>query len=329
MHLVVKIVAIMFLFLGTLETITAQPKIQLEFRKNKTFKIAQFTDLHLDLKSSGFSVTTETIKNVLETEKPDLAILTGDVVVAVPALEGWKELAKVFAASKLPWAVTLGNHDGEPQVTRDEIFELLVSLPYFVGSKGPELTGCGNYDLPVKSSHTRKVAAVIYCFDSNDYCKDEKFGRYDCIHDDQIGWYTKTSEHYQKGNNRTPVPSLAFFHIPLIEYKNLVAEGKVIGESRETVSSSEINSGLFTAFVNKKDIMGLFVGHDHNDNYVGIWKNIVLGFGEVTGADGYGELERGSRIILLHEGQFSFDTWVRTKSGTKFQFNYQAGVVGI
>ncbi len=320
-----KILAAAFILVilsGSFQSLMAQPKIQLEFRKDKTFKIAQFTDLHFNIGSVKSALTIETIKNVLETEKPDLAILTGDVVTAPPAKEGWLALANVFENAKTPWAVTLGNHDGEPGITRDQVFELLVTLPYFVGSKGPELSGSGNYALPIKASEGKSTASVIYCIDSNDYPKDRKISNYDWIRFDQVAWYRNTSDQFKASNNGLPVPSLAFFHIPLIEYKEMAAKGNLVGENKEAVSTSDLNSGLFASMVEKMDIMGVFVGHSHNDNFIGIEHNIALAFGEVTGADGYGQLERGSRIIELHEGQFSFDTWIRTKSGTQFKYNY-------
>ena len=318
-----KILTVWIIILsGFFQLLMAQPKIQLEFRKDKTFKIAQFTDLHFNIGSVKSALTIETIQNVLETEKPELAILTGDVVTAAPAKEGWLALAKVFGDAKTPWAVTLGNHDGEPGITRDQVFELLMTLPYFVGSKGPELSGCGNYALPIKASDGKATASVIYCIDSNDYPKDRKISNYDWIRFDQVAWYRNTSEQFKASNNGLPVPSLAFFHIPLIEYRDMAAKGNLVGENKEAVSTSDLNSGLFASMVEKMDIMGVFVGHSHNDNYIGVEHNIALAFGEVTGADGYGQLERGSRIIELHESKFSFDTWIRIKAGTQFKFNY-------
>jgi len=313
---------ILVIFSISFQTLLAQPQIRLEFRKDKTFKIAQFTDLHFNISSVKSALTIETIQNVLETEKPELAILTGDVVTAAPAKEGWQALAKVFENAKTPWAVTLGNHDGEPGITRDQVFELLMTLPYFVGSKGPELSGCGNYALPVKASEGKVTASVIYCIDSNDYPKDRQISNYDWIRFDQVAWYRNTSDQFKASNNGLPVPSLAFFHIPLIEYREFAAKGNLVGENKEAVSTSDLNSGLFASMVEKMDIMGVFVGHSHNDNFIGVEHNIALAFGEVTGADGYGQLERGSRIIELHEGKFSFDTWIRIKSGTQFKFNY-------
>jgi 3',5'-cyclic AMP phosphodiesterase CpdA len=304
----------------------SQNKHDFRFRENHIFKIAQFTDIHWDNTSVNCSRTDSTIRMVLESEKPDLAVLTGDVVTAAPAREGWLAVSKIFIDEKVPWAVTLGNHDGEPGITRDEIFNLLSPMPYFAGSKGPGLYGCGNYSIPVKSSDGKPVAAVIYCMDSNDYPKDRKSGTYDWIHFDQIGWYRNTSDKYTKANNGSPVPSVVFFHIPLVEFRNVVGKMATTGIKNEGVSSSDINSGLLASLVEKKDVMGVFVGHDHDNDYIGIDHDIALSFGQVTGADAYGNLERGSRIIELHEGEFSFDTWIRTKSGVTFRYNYPSGL---
>jgi hypothetical protein len=304
----------------------AQNRSEFKFRENNTFKIAQFTDIHWDNTSRNCSRTDSTIRMVLETEKPDLVVLTGDIVTAAPAREGWLAVSKIFIDKKVPWAVTLGNHDGEPEITRDEIFDLLSPMPYFAGSKGPELYGCGNYSIPVKSPDGKSVAAVIYCMDSNDYPKYKKEGDYDWIHFDQIEWYRNTGDKYTKANNGSPVPSVMFFHIPLVEFRNIVGKVTTTGIKNEDISSPDINSGLLASMVEKKDVMGVFVGHAHDNDYIGIEHDIALSFGQVTGADAYGTLERGSRIIVLHESEFSFDTWIRTKSGVSFKYNYPAGL---
>jgi hypothetical protein len=308
------------------QPLSAQKNIQLKFGNDHTFKIAQFTDIHWENSSPECVKTIETIQFVLNTEKPDLVILTGDVVTGVPAREGWMALTKTFVDAKVPFAVTLGNHDAEPEITRDQIFELLETLPYFVGSKGPELYGCGNYALTVKSSHGKSVASAIYCMDSNDYPKDKMIGHYDWIRYDQIGWYRTTSDRFTTQNKGFPLPALMFFHIPIPEYNNVVGKETTIGVKNEGVASADINSGLFASMVEKKDVMGVFVGHDHENNYIGIEHEIALAFGQVTGADAYGDLERGSRIIELHEGEFSFNTWIRTKSGIQYKYNYPSGL---
>lgn len=307
--------------------VVAQNSIQLKFNNEKTFKIAQFTDIHWDNKSENCYKTIETIEYVLQVEKPDLAILTGDIVTASPATEGWNAIAKPFMEARVPWTVTLGNHDAEPGITRDEIFELLQALPFFVGSKGTDLSGCGNYILPIKSSDSNKTGASIYCFDSNSYSINKKQSDYDWIHFDQITWYRNESKKATVANQNIPLPSLAFFHIPIPEFGQIVEKETTIGDQFEGVASADVNSGLFASMLEMKDIMGVFVGHDHNNNYIGIYKDVALAFGQVTGADAYGDFDRGSRIIEMKEGEYSFDTWIRTVKGEDFKYNYPSGLL--
>ncbi|MDR3094205.1 MAG: metallophosphatase, partial [Bacteroidales bacterium] len=56
---------------------------------------------------------------------------------------------------------------------------------------------------------------------------------------------------------------------------------------------------------------------------------IALAYGRVTGADAYGDLERGSRIIELTENTTVFTTWIRTpKAGVKQIYYYPSGING-
>ncbi|MBK5721211.1 metallophosphoesterase [Dysgonomonas sp. Marseille-P4677] len=322
----ILIIFSIFLYIG----IYAQKgNYQLKFNKNGEFKIAQFTDIHWSNKSPNCPKTVEVIKSVLQAEKPDIAILTGDIVTDAPAKEGWLAIAKIFADTKTPWAVTLGNHDAETGVSRKEIFDIIESLPYFIGEKGPEMTGCGNYVLPIQSSQNTKTAAALYCIDTNNKPPANKYGHYDWIHFDQIEWYRKTSDKLTAQNNNTPLPALAFFHIPVLEFNNVVGKETTIGNKEEGVASPEINSGMFCSMVEKKDVMGIFVGHDHDNDYIGIEQGIALAFGRTSGIDAYGDLERGSRIIMMYEGKNKFDTWIRTPKGTELMYYYPSGLSSI
>lgn len=270
---------------------------------NGKFKIVQFTDLHWTSGSPKCAETERTIRTILKSENPDIAILTGDIVTEAPAINGWMSVVEIFNNAKVPFVVTMGNHDAE-HMAKDSIYDLLQKSPYYVGTKGPgDVMGCGNCVIPIFDSMTKKkVESVLYCIDSNDYQPDKLYGVYDWIHFDQIAWYRKQSAHFASCNNGRPLPSLAFFHIPLLEYNELIGDGKTFGNDREGgVASSKVNSGIFASFLDRKDVMGVFAGHDHDNDYVGINKRILLGYGRVTGADAYGELIRGARIIELYD----------------------------
>ena len=321
-----KIVILLVVLLGCIP-VTVLGQKQFAFKDGK-FKIAQFTDLHWTPQSPKCAETAATIRAVLKAEQPDIAVLSGDVVTEDPAMEGWKAVVDIFNEAKVPFVVTMGNHDAE-YMTKNDIYDLLLKSPCYVGAKGPEeIMGCGNCVIPVYDSQKKeKVEALLYCMDSNDYQPNKLYGAYDWIHFDQIDWYRKQSARFTAANNGSPVPALAFFHIPLLEYNELAGDGKTYGNDREGgVASSNINSGMFASFIDMKDVMGVFAGHDHDNDFIGIDKGIALGYGRVTGTDAYGSLIRGARIIELFEGKFKFDTWIATPAGREAEYYYPSGL---
>jgi hypothetical protein len=303
---------------------------QLKFHENGKFKIAQFTDMHLVSGSPNTATTLATIQSVLDTEKPDVAILTGDQAIDKPSQAVWPLIAQVFDKAQIPFAVVFGNHDAET-ITKAEAYELLAQSPYFLGEPGPEeIGGYGNYVLPVHASSSDKVAALLYCIDSNDYPdKHTQYGSYDWIHHDQVNWYRKQSQAYTQANGGQPLPALAFFHIPLLEYYNTEGKATTYGAKGEPGSPGKLNTGMFAAIAEMGDVKGVFAGHDHNNDFIGMDYGIALAYGRVTGADAYGDPERGGRIIELTENATPFTTWIRTpKAGVQQIYYYPSGVTG-
>lgn len=301
-------------------------RLVLRFRPDSTFKIAQFTDVHWDAAKPNSSESAGTIRMVLESEKPDLAIFTGDIVVAAPAADGWRAIAAIMAESTIPWAVTLGNHDDETDLSRAAIFQLLETFPGFVGEAGPaELPGAGTSLLPLLAAAGDSAAALIYCFDSLGYPPDrKKYGSYDWIKFDQIVWYRETSRRWTALNGGAPLPALACMHIPLPEHRQAWENKSAVGVKKEGVFAADINSGLLASLIEMGDVMAVTVGHDHDNNYIGVVGGIALAFGQSSGANGYGELERGSRIFQLRQGQRGFASWIRTRSGASFPYSWPA-----
>lgn len=298
----------------------------LRFHTDKTFKIAQFTDVHWDENDPNCKQTEATFKMVIEAEKPDLIMLTGDIVTYNPAKKGWLSIAKIMETSGIPWAVVLGNHDDETELSGKEIFKLLEPMPNFIGKPGPKkISGTGNYVLPIQSATSGNTAALLYCFDSHSYPTDKKLGNYDWIKFDQLSWYRKQSLHYTKKNGGHPLPALAYLHIPIPEFEKAYGTKNTSGVKNEGSGSSAINSGLFATLVDMKDVMGVFAGHDHDNNYIGIVNEIALGYGQVTGTNAYGSFDRGSRIVEFREGERAFNSWIRTNKGISYPYNYPFG----
>lgn len=290
--------------------------VSLEFNGDGEFKIVQFTDVHWKNDSLQQCADTRSLfLHVLETEKPDLVVLTGDIVNG-PAPAGWEAVCSLFVEAGVPFAVVLGNHDDEFEWSRDQIFDYLSGLPGFVGSKGPdEITGVGNYVISLKSAQSGKTAALLYFIDSNAYCPNKAISDYGWIHFDQIAWYRSHSSGFTQQNGGTPYPALAFFHIPVPEYAEVKEMETTIGSTIEKVYSPDINSGMMASFIEMGDVMGTFAGHDHDNNYIGLYRGIALAYGQASGYSGYGTIGKGARIITLKEGVRGFTTWIRTPDG--------------
>lgn len=141
---------------------------------------------------------------------------------------------------------------------------------------------------------------------------------YDWLTFDQVNWYRQQSAAYKAKNGGQPLPALAFFHIPLPEYNEAASDENaiLIGTRMEKACAPELNTGMFTAMKEAGDVMGMFVGHDHDNDYAVMWKGILLAYGRFTGGNTeYNHLSNGARVIVMKEGARTFTTWIRLKGG--------------
>lgn len=306
-----------------------QPK--LKFNRG-TFKIVQFTDLHW-ISGSQFvkknDSTSRLMETVLQQEKPDLVVLTGDIVVSAHALAEWTKLVQPMVRNKVPFVVSFGNHDVEADASKADMLAHLQKIPYHLTyNADPGIDGVGNCTLPVLSSDGGQNKWMLYFLDSHAYPVDKAMGTYDWIKQSQINWYRAQSDKSAQENGKI-LPALAFFHIPTPEFSDVKNNPSSIGNKGEEVCSPKINSGLIASFLEKKEVLGVFAGHDHNNDFIGEFQDkICLAYGRKTGyASAYREiLDRGARVITLYENEKRFDTYIRTLDTSTFDFTYEQKV---
>lgn len=306
---------------------SAEMEASLKFRADKTFRIVQFTDIHWDNNIPESCRQVEDLMlSVLSLEKPDLVVFTGDIVTVSPAREGWLALADVMSKSEVSWTAVLGNHDDETDMSRDAIFDLLLTLPGFIGEKG-SVSGVGNFVISLQTNSGHENAATLYFLDSHAYTSMRGAGYYDWFRFDQLQWFRNQSAAINATHADVKLPALAFFHIPTPEW-NEAWEGNraVAGVKNEGVSSGVINAGMIAAFLEMGDVMGAFAGHDHVNNYIGQYHGLALAYGQKTGFNSYGDLPKGARVIELTQGERSFKTWIRTSEGESYHYRYPEGV---
>ncbi|KAI1262116.1 calcineurin-like phosphoesterase [Xylariaceae sp. FL1019] len=299
------------------EPLKPQPRI----RDNGRFKIMQLADLHL---STGLGHcrdpvpdeydggpceadprTLDFVVKMIEEEKPDLVVLSGDQVngeTAPDAQTAIFKYAQILIRHKIPYVSIFGNHDDEGSMSRAGQMALIEQLPYSLSRAGPEdIAGVGNYYLEVLAQGNSKHSALtLYMLDTHSYSPDErKWPGYDWIKKTQIDWFKQTAASLKQNHKEyTHIHmDLAFIHIPLPEY--VVPGNPFIGAPLEGVTAPVFNSGFHDALVEEGVVM-VSCGHDHANDYCmlsldqeqsrpQIWMCYGggSGFGGYGGYDGY------------------------------------------
>ena len=294
-------------------------KSTLKFNADGNFKIVQFTDTHYKVDDQANSqIALDRMNEVLDAEKPDFVIFTGDIVVSCESFKGLDTVLDVCIKRNIPYAVVFGNHDDEYDHTRPELYDYITKkkgslMPVRMGNVVPD------YVLTVKSSKDRnKDAELLYCIDSHSYTQIKSVPGYDWIKFDQIAWYREQSRRFTQQNGGEPLPALAFFHIAIPEYRDAVMEEKnrIFGVRGEGVACPTTNSGFFTSIKECGDVMGIFVGHDHDNDYAVMYKEVLLAYGRYTGGNTvYNDIANGARVVILKEGERKFDSYIRLTGG--------------
>ena len=331
MNTITKYIFAFTLLIAGVLNLNAQKPV-LKFNQDGKFKIVQFTDTHVIYGDNRADVALERMNEILDAEKPDYVIYTGDLIFGRPGKESLIKAIEPVVKRGIPFSVTWGNHDDEQGLSRQELYDLIKDIPNNLTSTTEGITGVTNYILTVKD-RAGKDACAFYVFDSNAYSTLEGIKGYGWVAHDQIGWYKEQSKKLTEANGGKPLPALSFFHIPFPEYAEAVTgEGVfMIGSRKEKVASANINSGLAVAMLEAKDVMAVSVGHDHVNDYMVEWNGLMLCYGRYTGgATVYHDIHggNGARIFELTEGEREFKTWVRLKDNKiLYEFNWPSDLL--
>lgn len=244
------------------------------------------------------------IKETVKATKPDLILVTGDLVYGEFDDKGTSLLAliEVMESFDIPWAPVFGNHDNESKMGADWQSAQLESAQNCL-FKQRTLTGNGNYTVGIKQDD--KLKRVFFMLDSNGcYAVSEEskanghtvsdvgFGQ------DQIDWYTQTANTIRA---LSPNTKFSFaFHIQLQIFSVIENKYDYNGEfvNIDTLEDKDPEDfGLIGATLkgpwdgNRKVWDGLkalgvdsiFVGHEHCNSASIVYQGIRLQFGQKTG----------------------------------------------
>lgn len=288
---------------------------KLRFRPDGTFKILQFTDLHYKTGKSQSETAIKTMEQLITQEEPDMVIITGDLVYSEGVAEALAAITEPLVNSGIPWAFVFGNHDTQFELDNAAIYDILQSTPGALMPRRGKGVDSPDYAIEVKSSTGDDVASVLYCLDSHAAARMADVGRYDWMSPEQVGWYRDLSWAYSQRAGGKVIPSLMFFHIPVPEvaYAYDGTQNAAYGNKKENICAPELNSGMFAAARDTGDIIGMFFGHDHDNDFAVTYYDILLAYGRYSGGNTvYNHLGKpGARVIKLREGSRDVETYLR------------------
>ncbi len=284
-------------------------ELVLTMDRSKNFKIVQFADLHFGTEGERYhnadeARTIEFMNELVENEKPDLIVLSGDNIMTT-GVEGMKELIRIMDGYQTPYTLVFGNHDAEsssPGYRKRDVSDYLEKCgsPYLLYSAGyiedTAENRYGNFSISIIDEETEDILGAVVLIDTGAY--DYEAERYQSITEGQIEWYRseigRLNEIYskQENNAHTTIPTLTYGHMQLPEH--FIAYGKASEENGATFVYEQKLSGwmensvlgntsteyspFYTAMKEMGSAKSYLCGHMHGLSYHVEMDGILLGF---------------------------------------------------
>ncbi|MBP5571915.1 MAG: metallophosphoesterase [Bacteroidales bacterium] len=244
-----KFVIVIFTLLTLLEA-CAPSTDKLTFRPDGTFRILQFTDLHLQLfHPDQVADVFSRMDSLVRQADPDLIAVTGDLLYSSPADSLMQLIVARLDSYSRPWAIVYGNHDHEHGLTLAQLSPIITSGKHSINTLNAEGT-LADFEIPIYKTpgraggdgkgrharpalfrharpfikyrharpalyrHARPDRASFYLFflDSHAYSTYNGSFSYAWFEPEQVEWVRHTAGLHPS------TPSIAFFHIPFPEY---------------------------------------------------------------------------------------------------------------
>lgn len=299
--------------------------------KNGKFKLLMVSDFH-----AGARINPKLMKGfnaLLDYAEPDAVLIGGDTVCANRDSVDETEYRHLLSLALepverrgIPWFHIFGNHDAEGGYSNEFQQTVYETFPNCISERGPEdVSGVGNYVKTVYSSKTGEPVFNFWAMDSHseNTVMAEKFGlkgkdsrirmpnplggfnsNHSSVYFDQVFWYYNRSAELEKDFGKK-IPGLLFMHVPPMEMNLIWAnpeETGMIGHKRQEIFGASLNSGLLMACLQRGDVEGIYVGHEHLCEFEGTYCGIKMGYDAALGFNmsAHDDL-RGGRLFEINE----------------------------
>ena len=291
---------------------------EVEKKADKDFVILNLTDIQLgenEMRSEYGTMAKAIIDELVETTKPDMITVTGD---NGSGCYTYITLAKWLDSYDIPWALVMGNHDGQGTPNEKWCARSLLTSKNGLFKMGPKDMGIGNYIVNI--TENGKIIHTLFMMDTHSDAQDGSINKvpdvhgYDHLWEPQLDWYKWAVEGIEKVNGGK-VQSTVFMHIPVYQYRlawnsHYDKENGCFkpeyadtdfGVNHEWICSAEKDNGFFDLCKELGSTKDMVVGHDHVNCSSILYDGIRLSYGVKCGAGCYWEPEMsGGTTITIH-----------------------------
>ena len=275
-----------------------------------------FSDLYFNDNSEDYLQTQGLIETGLTEERPDLVVLTGDVVD--PNAEGeypyhFTSALELLKARHVPYMWTGGSK------VKDKTMSELHEIDYGFGGalsytgylwdmhtetghlNGPDQEKVGYFTsrIPIMDHRGHSEVLSVYTLDtSSEWCLDGTLPGETCITAEAVDWFSEQQRRYSHHHH---FRDFIFLHKPVPEFMHLANLYEISGHKGQEINCHALNSGLFATALDHKHTVWINAGHDANNDFSGRYHNeMMFSYARKSGFAGDGHLNRGVRAFKLH-----------------------------
>lgn len=251
---------------------------------NGDFKILCLTDVHIRNHGTfaaclGINFILDgmseiQLKKLINKVNPDLIIVGGDTV-----LTAWNDICTqqfcdFIEKFEIPWAPVFGNHDYEGRADKAKLAEIYESAEHCLFKSGPDgMNGMGNYIINL--TRNSEIVYSLFMLDDGQFRVVDGQITDGGVGENQIEWYKWAVDGINETSGKS-VPNMAFMHVAVPQYLQFEDDFEM-GIRGEGTCTAKENDGFFDVFKTNGGTH-MFVGHDHNNNFVTDYEGVKMAY---------------------------------------------------
>ncbi|MGN1195472.1 MAG: metallophosphoesterase family protein [Acutalibacteraceae bacterium] len=250
---------------------TEKELIDLKADENGDFTVLQFTDTHF---TTGISFADTLVltkmKDQINKYKPDLAVVTGDMIDdgnsgLFNKSYVLRTVAELFENSDQYWTYIPGNNDGQNYGSTSDVAAYLSKYEHCLISDDENVSGAVQYSLDILDGDQMTHSLVF--LDSMDYDSEDSEHIYGYVHEDQVLWCK--DEIADKKAENPDVTVSVFMHENTPAFKKAAENGEAYKAGYSTIAKSDEkynipkNQPLDDVFDESECVGLVAIGHVH------------------------------------------------------------------